>query len=107
MRSLVAAGWTLATLVRVAGAQLAATEWSVGVTTVAARYTSPGRPRAVSALLTARTSNSVRLISAVTFSPEISTSAHDAVGSPSNTQPALPALTITFHPRSRTSGIWV
>ncbi len=39
MRRLVVAGCALATVVRAAGAQLAATEWSVGVTTVAARRT--------------------------------------------------------------------
>jgi len=35
----VVAGWALAAVVPAAGAQLAATEWSVGVTAVAARYT--------------------------------------------------------------------
>src|SRR5260370_15758684 len=39
LRRLVVVGCALATVVRAAGAQLAATEWSVGVTTVAARYT--------------------------------------------------------------------
>ena len=39
MRSLAALGWALTTLVPAAGAQLAATEWSMGVTAVAARYT--------------------------------------------------------------------
>lgn len=33
------AGWALTALARAAGAQLAATEWSAGVTTVAARHT--------------------------------------------------------------------
>src|SRR5262245_21518611 len=56
---------------------------SLPVRTVAARYTSPARPRSEIAFETTIVSYSVRLISAVTASPSIVTSAHDAVGSPS------------------------
>jgi hypothetical protein len=40
--------------------------------------------------------------------PSIWTRAHDAVGSPSKTRPAEPSFTISFQPRSRTSGrcVW-
>src|SRR6185503_16687666 len=80
---------------------------SLPVRTVAARYTSPARPRAEIAFATAIVSNSARRISARASVPSISTSAHEAVGSPSKTSPAEPSFTIIFQPRSRTSGRWV
>ena len=49
----------------------------------------------------------MRLISAVTAPSTMSIRAQDAVGSPSKTYPALPPLTTTFQPKSRTSGTWV
>ena len=55
------------------------------VRTVAARYTSPGRPRAEIALATVRTSYSVRRITALASPSATVTIAHEAVGSPSNT----------------------
>ncbi len=58
---------------------------SFPVRTVAARYTSPGRPRAEIALATVSTSNSVRRMSACTSPSTIVSDAHEAVGSPSNT----------------------
>src|SRR4029079_7317955 len=58
---------------------------SLPVRTVAARYTSPGRPRAEIAFATVRTSNGVRRISAWTSPSTIVSDAQEAVGSPSNT----------------------